>query len=146
MNEDVLKLENQICFPLYAASRLIIKRYQPLLQELEVTYPQYLVLLLLWEKDGQKVTDLGECLLLETSTLTPLLKRLEQKGYIKRERSEQDERQVIISLTDTGKSAKQKALPIPHKLFQSIQQGQLDQEDLHNLKTILQAFIHFNRA
>lgn len=146
MNEDVLKLENQICFPLYAASRLIIKRYQPLLEELDITYPQYLVLLLLWEKDGQKVTELGDCLLLETSTLTPLLKRLEQKGFIRRDRSKKDEREVIISLTDSGRLAKQTALPIPEKLFSSVQQGPLDQEDLHKLKSILDTFIRVNRA
>ncbi|MCC5936770.1 MAG: MarR family transcriptional regulator [Lunatimonas sp.] len=146
MNDDVLKLENQICFPLYAASRLITKHYQPLLEELEVTYPQYLVLLLLWEKDRQKVTELGECLLLESSTLTPLLKRLEQKGFIHRARSQKDERQVIISLTDSGKLAKQAALPIPEKLLQSVQQGHMKPEDLTMLKSILDTFIRLNRG
>ena len=96
-NNHQLKLENQICFPLYSVSRLLIQQYKPLLDELDITYPQYLVLLVLWEKNEIPVKDISEKLLLETNTLTPLLKRMETKGFIKRNRSTTDERMVIIS-------------------------------------------------
>lgn len=115
---DQLKLENQLCFPLYAASRMVTKLYQPLLKELELTYPQYLILLVLWEKDFLSVTDIGKKLILETNTLTPLLKRLESKGVIIRQKSENDVRKVIISLSDSGKEMRQKACLIPLKLVE----------------------------
>ncbi len=117
---DYLKLENQLCFPLYASSRLITRMYQPLLEELKITYPQYLIMLVLWEKDEQKVRDIGEKLLLETNTLTPLLKRMETKGILKRRRSEEDERKVIIKLTAYGNKMKEKGCFIPENLLKNV--------------------------
>ena len=101
---DSLKLENQLCFPLYAASRLVTKCYQPLLQEFDLTYPQYLVLLILWETDSVNLKVISEKLHLQTNTITPLLKRMEEAGLIDRTRSPEDERSMIISLTKMGKN------------------------------------------
>ncbi len=102
MNDNMLALENQLCFAVYAASHAFTKAYKPLLAELGVTYPQYLVLLFLWEKRVATVTEIGSALGLDTGTLSPLLKRLEKTGLIRRERSKEDERQVAIHLTPTG--------------------------------------------
>ncbi|WP_431198814.1 MarR family winged helix-turn-helix transcriptional regulator [Mucilaginibacter sp. P19] len=114
--EDLLKLENQICFPAYAFSRNLTNLYRPLLAQLDITYPQYLVLMVLWEHQTQTVNQLGEKLYLDTGTLTPLLKRLEQKGLINRIRGKQDERVVMISLTTSGTQLKGKAIHIPIEL------------------------------
>ena len=116
-NENFLKLENQLCFPLYAVSRQITQIYQPLLNELDITYPQYLALLTLWENGTQTVNQIGEKLLLDSGTLTPLLKRLEQKDLLNRKRSASDERVVEISLTEKGHKLKEKALCIPLEMF-----------------------------
>lgn len=97
-----LKLDEQICFPLYAASRLMTRRYQPYLEQLDITYPQYLVLMVLWEQSPLSVKDIGEKLYLASNTLTPLLKRLEQLGLIERKRSDVDERKVLIHLSSNG--------------------------------------------
>lgn len=112
MNET-LKLDNQICFALHAASRAMTAAYQPLLEALDVTYPQYLVLLTLWEEDGARVSRIGERLHLDSATLTPLLKRLEGRGIVERRRSEADERVVEIFLTPAGKRLEKKALAVP---------------------------------
>ena len=101
--EELLRLDNQLCFPLYEASKEIIKRYKPLLDKYNITYTQYLVLLCLWEKDNILVKDLGIRLYLDSGTLTPLLKKLESKGYISRTKGTTDEREVYIYLTDKGK-------------------------------------------
>jgi len=119
-NENFLKLENQLCFPLYAVSRQITQIYQPLLNELDITYPQYLALLTLWENGTQMVNQIGEKLLLDSGTLTPLLKRLEQKDLLNRKRSASDERVVEISLTEKGNNLKEKALCIPLKMFEKL--------------------------
>lgn len=118
--QESLLLENQICFPLYAASRLIIQAYREPLEALGITYPQYLVMLVLWEKDGQAVNEIGKKLLLDSGTLTPLLKRLEANNLIKRVRSAQDERKVEIELTFQGKSMKSKAEQVPKKILESL--------------------------
>jgi len=115
--ETMLKLDSQLCFPLYAASRMVTKLYQPLLEKLDITYPQYLILLVLWENDELSVNEIGKKLMLETNTLTPLLKRMESKGIVKRKRSKSDERRVIVSLTDKGNSLKQQALCIPLEIL-----------------------------
>jgi len=117
---DILKLENQVCFPLYALSRQVTNLYRPLLEELELTYPQYLVMLLLWEYTQLSVKDIGTRLWLDSGTLTPLLKRLEQKGLINRNRDKQDERLVQISITAFGKSLKTRAEKVPVALSQSL--------------------------
>lgn len=118
---EALYLENQLCFPLYAASRLTTKIYTPLLKALDLTYPQYLVLLVLWQFAEQTVNSIGERLFLESNTLTPLLKRLEQKELIKRSRSVSDERNVLVSLTKKGESLKKEALKIPGKIISSVE-------------------------
>lgn len=114
--EEQLLLSNQLCFPLYAASRLTTRLYGPFLQELDLSYPQYLVFLVLWEQDGLAVKDLVQKLHLDTNTLTPLLKRLEQKGLLTRNRSSQDERSVRIYLSESGKKLRERALDIPEKI------------------------------
>ncbi|RAK63972.1 MarR family winged helix-turn-helix transcriptional regulator [Hymenobacter edaphi] len=117
----LLQLENQLCFPLYAVSRLVTKAYQPLLEELELTYPQYLVLLLLWEHGELSVKGLGERLLLDSGTLTPLLKRLEQRGLVSRRRDARDERSVRIGLQPAGEALRHKATCIPEALMAKFQ-------------------------
>ena len=112
----LLKLDNQLCFSVYALSRLITKAYQPLLDTLGVTYPQYLVLMLLWEHESLTVKELGEKLLLDSGTLTPLLKRMEQRGWLSRRRATHDERSVIATLLPAGRVLEQQAQEIPTKL------------------------------
>lgn len=113
MTDDLLKLDNFICFALYSANHAMNRLYKPMLDELNLTYPQYLVMVTLWEEDGQTVGGIGEKLFLESSTLTPLLKRLEAAGFIQRTRSKEDERQVLIRLTSEGTALKTKAAAIP---------------------------------
>ena len=120
-SESLLKLESQLCFPLYAVSRLVTKAYQPLLQALDLTYPQYLVLLLLWEHGQLTVKELGEKLLLDSGTLTPLLKRLEQRQWLSRRRAPHDERSVIIALLPAGRSLEAQARPIPEAMLDKMQ-------------------------
>jgi len=114
---DNLKIDNQICFALYACSKEIIKQYKPLLEPLGLTYTQYIVLLVLWEKDNITVKELGGSLYLDSGTLTPLLKKLEAQGLIERIRSMGDERNVYIKLTEQGIALKDQALKIPEKMF-----------------------------
>ncbi|WP_405995050.1 MarR family winged helix-turn-helix transcriptional regulator [Streptomyces sp. NBC_00986] len=111
--EGSLLLDDQLCFVLYAASRAVTARYRPLLEELGLTYPQYLVMLVLWEQDSISVRDLGAALQLESSTLSPLLKRLEANGLLRRERRRDDERSVAIRLTDTGERMREQAAAVP---------------------------------
>lgn len=113
---DALTLDRQLCFALYSASRAMTAAYRPILSELNLTYPQYLVLLVLWEEDRVTVGRLGERLQLDSGTLSPLLKRLEANGFIRRERSQQDERQVEVTLTSAGRKLEAKAQCIPEKL------------------------------
>ncbi len=103
-NYDALKLESQICFPLYAASREIIKKYTPLLNELDLTYTQYVAMMVMWEVKEINVKDLGNKLYLDSGTLTPLLKNLESKGYVSRHRSKEDERVLLVSITKKGEA------------------------------------------
>ncbi|ACI56115.1 DNA-binding MarR family transcriptional regulator [Rhizobium leguminosarum] len=111
--QDQLKVDNFICFAVYTASHALNRVYKPLLDKLGLTYPQYLAMVALWERDGQSVGSLGERLFLESSTLTPLLKRLESAGYIRRERSSEDERVVVIRLSEAGIRLKENAIGIP---------------------------------
>ena len=112
---EAMKLSNQLCFPLYAAARNVISLYTPLLRPLGLTYTQYIVFLVLWEKDGITVGEIGEKLMLDNGTLSPLLKKMQQAGYIERRRSQEDERVVIISLTDKGRELQLQAKDIPLK-------------------------------
>ena len=99
---DCLKLKNQICFPLYACSKEIIRRYKPFLDRVDLTYTQYIAMMALWENEKMNVRELGRCLFLDSGTLTPVLKKLENKGYIARSRSKEDERNLIVTVTDKG--------------------------------------------
>ena len=113
---DALKLENQMCFPLYAASREVIKQYKPYLDTIELTYTQYIAMLLLWENKTMTVKELGEHMYLDSGTLTPLLKKLEAKGLVSRVRSTEDERNLNVNITDKGEKLRDKALDIPCKV------------------------------
>ncbi len=113
---DALKLENQLCFPLYAASKEIIKKYTPFLKEIDLTYTQYITMMVLWEKTEISVKELGECLFLDSGTLTPLLKALEKKEYVTRKRSAEDERVLKVSVTEAGMALREKAADIPAKM------------------------------
>lgn len=113
---DSLKLQNQLCFPLYACAKAIVKSYTPYLSELGLTYTQYITMMVMWERKQLRVKDLGQCLFLDSGTLTPLLKRLEEKGYVSRQRSKKDERDLIVTLTASGEALKEKAVPIPERV------------------------------
>lgn len=117
---DCLKLENQLCFPLYAASKEIVRKYKPLLDTLDLTYTQYITMMVLWEKKRTNVKELGECLFLDSGTLTPLLKKLEQKGYIGRKRSSRDERNLIVYITDKGEELREQAVKIPAEMVSCV--------------------------
>jgi DNA-binding MarR family transcriptional regulator len=119
-SNDCLQLDQQLCFPLYAASNLLTKLYQSSLRELGLTYPQYLVMMVLWERDGQGVSEIGERLYLDSGTLTPMLKRMEAAGLVCRQRLSSDERRVSISLTSLGKSLRKKALTVPAAMRGSV--------------------------
>ena len=119
-NYDALKIENQLCFPLYAASRSIIRRYKPFLDELDLTYTQYITMLVLWEHERLTVKELGAELYLDSGTLTPLLKKLEEKGLINRNRSTLDERNLIVTLTPAGIAMKDRALDVHHGMTQLV--------------------------
>jgi DNA-binding MarR family transcriptional regulator len=115
-NSPQLLFENQICFPLYSAANAVVRAYRPLLDELDITYLQYIVLMVLWQESSLNVKQLGQRLSLDSGTLTPLLKRLESKGFVERKRSDQDERVRIITITKQGMGLKNKARDIPQKL------------------------------
>jgi DNA-binding MarR family transcriptional regulator len=136
-----LYLEKQLCFPLYAASRLTTKLYGSHLDKLDITYPQYLVMLVLWQNNAQMVNKIGQRLMLESNTLTPLLKRLESKGLITRKRSETDERTVIVELSNKGKSLKEEASSIPEQVFSSFQDETISTEEISIFKVTLEKLI-----
>jgi len=128
--QESLKLQNQLCFPLYVIAKEITGLYRPFLDELDITYPQYLVMMVLWENDGLSVNHIGEKLYLDSGTLTPLLKRLETKGFILRKRKKEDERVVEVFITETGKALKAKACEIPEKIYKKIDVSEQDWIDL----------------
>ena len=117
---EAMKLANQLCFPLYAAARNVTALYTPYLKPLGLTYTQYIVFLVLWEKDGLTVGEIGDALMLDNGTLSPLLKKMEQAGYIERQRSREDERVVVITLTEKGRALQEKAKDIPARVAQCI--------------------------
>lgn len=131
---DALKIGNQLCFPLYACSREIIKRYKPFLDEIDLTYTQYIAMMVLWEQGSTTVKELGNALYLDSGTLTPLLKKMEAKGFITRRRSEADERSLIVSLTAEGEALKDKALSVPHQMASCVC---LEPEEAQELYRIL---------
>jgi DNA-binding MarR family transcriptional regulator len=114
MNDyDALKLQNQVCFPLYACSKELVRQYGPYLKELNLTYTQYIVMMVLWERETVSSRELAECLHLDYGTLTPVLKRLDQAGYVTRKRAEEDERLLTIALTESGRALRENAVTIP---------------------------------
>ena len=131
---DTLRLENQLCFPLYAASREIIKKYKPFLDKLDLTYTQYITLMLLWEYKSMRVKEMGEKLYLDSGTLTPLLKKLEAKGLITRARSTEDERNLNVTITEEGEALKARAAEIPAQIIADIN---LSAEENHTLYQLL---------
>lgn len=130
---DALKLENQLCFPLYAATREIVKKYRPYLDELDLTYTQYITMMVMWENAEITVKALGEKLYLDSGTMTPVLKSLEAKGFIERKRSATDERSVSAFLTDSGKALKEKAVDIPAKIATCVGLDQGEAMQLYSL-------------
>ncbi len=137
MSDEMLKLENQLCFPLYAASRRVIRLYRPVLDELGLTYTQYITLLALWEHDEISVKTLGERLYLDSGTLTPLLKKLQAQGLIERERDEADERALVVRLTAEGRALKKRARDVPRRVASCVRLQPEDAQELHRLLHVL---------
>lgn len=138
---DPLKLENQLCFSLYTGARSIVRKYKPFLDPLNITYTQYICLLVLWEKDKISVKELGERLMLDSGTLTPLIKKLETQGLLRRVRQTTDERMISIELTDKGLTLKEDAKDIPMKIVQCLN---IDIKQAIQLKQTLDLFIEKN--
>lgn len=138
-NYEALKLEKQLCFPLYACSREVIKCYKPYLDRLDLTYTQYIAMMVLWERRQVNVKELGECLYLDSGTLTPLLKKMEQKGYVSRARSDKDERNLIVTVTDEGMSLRDQALSIPEAIDSCVN---LSPEESSTLYGLLYKILH----
>ncbi len=131
---ESLTLKNQLCFPIYLCSKEIIRRYTPMLEKLDLTYTQYIVMMYFWEKETSNVKDISKALLLDSGTLTPLLKKLEAKGYIKRARSSTDERNLNVSITEKGLSLRDEALQIPKNMFNCIN---LSEEEIKTLYSLI---------
>ena len=132
--EDAIKLDNQLCFPLYAAAREVIKYYRPILDEIDLTYTQYIAMMVMWESKAISVKEMGEKLFLDSGTLTPVLKALEKKGLITRNRSKEDERVLIVEITKEGEALKEQALQVPGKIASCIS---LDPQEAMELYRIL---------
>ena len=130
---ESLKLGNQLCFPLYACSKEIIRKYKPYLDNIDLTYTQYITMMVLWEKKTVNVKTLGECLYLDSGTLTPVLKKLESKGYITRVRSNEDERNLVVTITEEGEALKDKAVNIPSEMGSCVQLTKEEAQVLYNL-------------
>lgn len=130
---DALKLDNQICFPLYAVSKEIVRRYKPFLEDIDLTYTQYIAMMVMWEEGCICVKDLGRRLFLDSGTLTPVLKTLEKKGYISRTRSKDDERVLNVEITKEGMDLRKKALCIPGQIGSCIQLGEEQAKELYTI-------------
>ena len=130
---DVLKLENQICFPLYACAKEVVRKYKPYLDEIGLTYTQYIAMMVMWEHKKISVKELGSFLYLDSGTLTPLLKKLEQKGYVTRARDGRDERILNVTITDAGEALKDRAVTIPHRLAACVELSLEDAVELGRL-------------
>ena len=130
---DCLKLQNQLCFPLYACGKGIVKRYKPFLDELGLTYTQYITMMVMWEHKQINVKDLGSFLYLDSGTLTPVLKKLEQMGYVSRERDKEDERVLDVTLTKKGEELKEKAVEVPFKIGSCVSLEPNEAETLYKL-------------
>ncbi|WP_276840257.1 MarR family transcriptional regulator [Anaerovibrio lipolyticus] len=137
-NYEQLRLRNQLCFPLYVCSKEVVRKYKPLLDELDLTYTQYITMMAMWEHQQLSAKELGTILYLDSGTLTPVLKTLEKKGFIERQRSKEDERSLIISLTPEGNELQDKAAHIPAAMGKCID---MDLEDLQTLHRLLHKFM-----
>lgn len=135
---ELLKLSNQLCFPLYALSRKVTSHYLPLLEKIGLTYPQYLVMLVLWEEGSLSVKELGAKLMLDSGTLSPLLKKMEERNLVTRQRQKEDERVVLISLTEAGENLKEKAAEIPEEIKCSLQ---LSYQELDQMRTLAKGML-----
>lgn len=133
MNDEMLKIENQLCFPLYACSREVIKKYKPFLDPIGLTYTQYIVMMVLWDQKSVYVKSLGEQLYLDSGTLSPLLKKMESQGLVIRSRSAEDERNVKVTITPKGEDLKEKAITIPGKIGSCLNLKEKDIVDLRRL-------------
>ena len=131
---DILKLDNQLCFPLYAVSKEIVRHYKPFLDEMDLTYTQYIAMLVMWEQKELSVKQLGGFLYLDSGTLTPLLKTMEKKGWVTRKRSEKDERVLTVTITEAGEKLREKAITVPNKIAECIN---ITAEEAMQLYTIL---------
>lgn len=131
---DKLKLENQLCFPLYAASKEIVRHYKPFLDKLDMTYTQYIAMMVLWEHKKLTVKELGEYLYLDSGTLTPLLKTMEKKGWVERNRSKEDERVLNVTITKQGEALREQALSVPEQMAGCVH---LNQEEIAQLYQLL---------
>lgn len=130
---DCLKLKSQLCFPLYACSKEIIRRYKPFLDRFDLTYTQYITMMALWENDNMNVRELGIALFLDSGTLTPVLKKLESKGYIERKRSKDDERNLIVTVTEKGWQLREEALSIPGSMSSCVNLEPEEASELYRL-------------
>ena len=130
---DCLKLKSQLCFPLYACSKEIIRRYKPFLDEVDLTYTQYITMMALWENESMNVRELGLALFLDSGTLTPVLKKLENKGYLERNRSKEDERNLIVSVTEKGWKLREEALSIPQSMSSCVNLEPQEAAELYRL-------------
>jgi len=131
---DCLKIENQLCFPLYACAKEVVRKYTPLLEKLDLTYTQYIAMMVIWDSEEINVKELGKRLFLDSGTLTPLLRKLESKGYVTRRRSEEDERNLIVTVTPEGRKLRDEALSVPQKIACTMA---LDQEEAMTLYRLL---------
>jgi len=141
MAYEQLKLDNQLCFRLYTAARLVTSAYTPYFKEFGITYPQYLVLMVLWEKDNRVISEITELLKLETNTVTPLLQRMEKQGLIVRQKSVSDSRQRVVSLTKEGKKLEEEIKEVPNCLAQQIVNDGINPDELMSLVQLLDKFI-----
>ena len=132
-NYDALRLENQLCFPLYACARETIKLYKPFLDELDLTYTQYIAMMVLWEREAVTVKEMGTALHLDSGTLTPLLKKMEAKGFLTRRRSTDDERSLIVTLTEEGRAMQERALNVPYQVAQCVNLEPEEAAELYRL-------------
>ena len=130
---DVLRLDHQLCFPLYACAKEVVRRYKPFLDEIGLTYTQYIAMMVLWEKKQVTVKELGESLFLDSGTLTPLLKKMEHKQLLTRTRSKEDERVLLVTITEEGEALKEKAVNVPTQLMNCITIDPEDAEKLYEL-------------
>ncbi len=135
---EQLRLNNQLCFPLYVCAKEVVRKYKPLLDELDLTYTQYITMMAMWEHEQLSAKELGAILYLDSGTLTPVLKTLEKKGFVVRQRSKDDERSLILSLTPSGKNLQDKAASVPEAMMKCID---MSLDDLHTLHKLLHKFM-----